>query len=287
MLSTGSMLQLFALLTGNFSSVSREALQPLQFAPNAALNRTAIGDIARAICRQEAHVVCLLRYPNGSAIATEQQLLRALSTDCAAPAAVRIMDDVELRSAADERSTVAESSVYVLVLPQVSDFRPHIFDPNMGAKQFQRYFVVIEGWVRRPPQAGWRHWLRDMFRVFWMKQVLNVVVIFNDGDADGSGQPKWFTYTPFGCVDTEAEPHDSNIWHVPVVPANDGDQQLRTIRVQSGDERLFAGKLDNVYGSEMTVSMAVDEVRAMERADFERNGFDGVDGRVADLIRER
>lgn len=184
-------------------------------------------------------------------------------------------------------------------LPQVPDFQQHIFDPRMGAKQFQRYFVVIENRVQRetPPNSGQqpkRLWLRDMFRVFWLKQVLNVVVIFNDDDDDdaddGSGDgPKWFTYTPFGGDDA-ANTGDSNLWHVPVVEedaANGGDEQLRTIRVHANDEQLFVNRLGNVHGSRMSVSMYVDEVRAVERADFGRQGFDGVDGRVADLIRER
>lgn len=123
------MLQLFAVLSGNFSTYTLwpPTLQPVA-ASFGALVHTDIVDIAQAICRQRAHVVCLLRHPDGRAIATEQALLRALSTDCAEAAVVRILDDFQLRSAAadgrplgDARQThaaVAESSVYVLVLAQ-------------------------------------------------------------------------------------------------------------------------------------------------------------------------
>lgn len=255
------------------------------------VNSTAIALISAAICRQQSHVIILLRHLNShnAVSSTEQQLLHDLNSNCATP--LQILDDVEMRSAREHRQ---EMCVYLLIVPQIDAFQPHIFDTRMGAKQFQSYFVVIE---ERVSIASDDNWLREMFRVFWLKQILNVVVIFVDDD---SGVPKWFTYTPFGERNLHSlngncgpaagrDPTTTSIWNVPRVlegPNNGGRDNLCTIRMQA-DSHFFSAGLINMRGSELSVTMSADEVRAVEHVNFEKCGFDGVDGRVADLIRER
>lgn len=65
-----------------------------------------------------------------------------------------------------------------------------------------------------------------------------------------------------------------------------GGDHLCTIRVRA-DAQLFSAGLINVHGSTLLVSMSADEVRAVERVHYDVHGFEGVDGCVADLIRER
>lgn len=278
-----SLLHLASILSANLStSAHLEQLTPSAY--TAHFNRHEITQIARAICRQEAHVIRILRHPTRTAIVTEQHLLRALNGDCAA-APVQILNDFEMRTA--QRPHHSELCINVLVLANVSDFQQHIFDPRMGAKQFQRYFVVIEANVA---VGGDRKWLRDMFRVFWLKQVLNVVVIFMDGEG-GDDAAKWFSYTPFADdAASSADAETTSNWHVPLAQdsaANGGGDRLRTIETNATAGELFVNRLGNVHRSRMSVSMVVDEVRAIARPNFADCGFDGVDGRVADLIRER
>lgn len=282
------LLQLVSLLS-TYSTVPIDSnlapLLPINTTTSVGYRSDAIDAIAQAICRQEAHVIRFFRRPtrNAATILTEQLLLHALNNDCEPAAVVQILAETELRSTFRYHQ---EMSVFVLVLGRMADFQPHIFDTRMGAKQFQRYFVVIEA----PIPVG--RWLRDMFRVFWLKQVLNVVVIFNDGLGEA---PRWFTYSPFGDVNDGVVAADNghngtSMWHVPLLhesAANGGDEQLRTIETNSTAGDWFANRLGNVHHSRLTVSMHPDEVRAIARPNFEVNGFDGVDGRVADLIRER
>lgn len=212
--SIGSVLKLLSVLSINLPihTDHRTNTTPTIFA--SLITDTAITQIAAAICRQQSHVIRVLRQtsdPNLAVSSAEQRLLHALHANCTT-APLQILNDSELRTEA--RKDRQEMCVYVLVLRRVEDFQPHIFDSRMGAKQFQSYFVVIE--ARIGLESHGAGWLLEMFRVFWLKQILNVVVIFVD---DASGEPKWFTYTPFGdrCEGTETAADGqfaTSIWYV-------------------------------------------------------------------------
>lgn len=227
-------------------------LLPTDF--NAHFNRSAIESITAAICRQEVHVIRLV--VNCVTITTTaQHILHTLNTNCMT-AAVKVMYAMEFRKLSESLHRF-ERSAFVFVLADVAQFSAQLFNRRLEAKEFQYYFVVVDGLVddRADPS---RQWLRTMFDAFWQKQVLNVVVIFNAGDG-----LRWFTYTPFA------------------------DHGVDLIAIDATTAELFYDRLNNVGRSEIVIAMNRDEVRAVPQTDFEKNGFSGVDGMVAEIIREK
>lgn len=233
-------------------------LLPITHHHSAHFHQEAIQTIATAICVQEAHAIRLIVEPN-DATPTAQHLLQRLHTDCrTAPVDVMCGLVFGKRSAA---MYPFKHSVLVFVLADWTQFRGQLFNRRLESKGSQRYFLVIEAVVKK--DAVHLEWLHHIMCELWLKQILNVVVIFSDGNA----VLRWFTYTPFGGGSTER-------------------RRVKLIEMNSTAD-WFINTLRNVERSKLFVTMNDDEVRAVPKDKYKTEGFTGIDGMVADVIRER
>lgn len=219
-------------------------------------NQDVIRNVSSRICLQESHVIRIIVNDGAIIPLTAQHILHDLNANClAAPVEVMLDSVFQLRS---QEQYPFQLCVFVFVLSDWRQFRSEWFNRRLEAKGLQRYVFVIEELVEASEEQT--DWLHNIMAELWMKQILNVVVIFsNKGE-----KLRWFSYTPFGK------------WN----------PQIELIEMNSTSDWFF-DKLRDVGKRKLTITMRADEVRAVAKKNFETEGFSGVDGMVANLIRER
>lgn len=232
-------------------------LLPKYYSPE--FNESNVKLISTGICELESHVIRFVVDP-ANITTTAQHILHNLNTNClSAPVQVMYESMFRIRS---EQFYQFQLCVFVFVLADVHQFRSHLFNRRLEGKGLQRYFFVIEGIVEPSRSGVDRSWLRQIMTELWQKRILNVVVIFSEGD----DELQWFTYTPF----------------------LDEGKRVELLAMNATSD-WFYNKLLNLGLSQMVISMHNDEVdvRAQPKDDFRTEGYTGVDGMVANLIRER
>lgn len=119
-------------------------------------------------------------------------------------------------------------------------------------KKHQKYLVIIEEILKK---TLFKSWLREIFKLMWQKNVLNVIVIFYLDK-----KVHIYTYNPF----------DPDNYFIKIHPRHFRDVYYRN--------------LGNLHRYPIYVSMYVDGVRSFGKSE---HGFDGVDGNLAELLEEK
>lgn len=112
-------------------------------------------------------------------------------------------------------------------------------------------------------------WIQKLLDIMWQKNVLNVAVMFNNIEVEEqSSRSLVYAYLPF----TEY-----------------GFRVLNMTKEKYLAERdYFQRKVTNVFGTTITVSMELEELRVIKsNAPMPVPRFYGVDGDLAELVRER
>lgn len=108
-------------------------------------------------------------------------------------------------------------------------------------------------------------WLERVFRIMWQNKIPNVVAVLK---AVGP-MAQMFTYVPF-------TPTGFRVMNIPVANTN--------IAI----DEVFPNRVRNLYGTTLTVSMEAEVLRVIPPAvNDTKMGFYGVDGDMAELIRDR
>lgn len=208
------------------------------------------------ICRTEAHVINVY-FDDTKSFLTSNNIMFLLSTNCdGAPLIVEtyataLKKPVELkRPQLSSIVCIINDSTFELIGECLS-----LIKKSSEGKQFRRYFLVFE----KVTQSS-MDWLRSLFREFWMKKVLNVVVIYYLECITHAISYHPFSETGFSLLNL-------------------------TNRLQLTED-LFFNKLTNMNRHQIIISMYNQTNRATP-LHTDRPGYGGVDGRVADLIIER
>lgn len=218
-------------------------------------DRDVIRNIVSGICRQKSHIIRFVVDDNNSVPQTAQNILHDIEANCNS-ALVEVMHNSVFRRRS-EAQYLFKLSVFVFVLSNWTQFKGELLYRRLESKGLQRYIFVVEERV----EESTSDWLHDMMAQFWAKQILNVVVIFSKV---GGKKMHWFTYTPFARK----------------------EMKIELVEMNSKSDWFF-DKLQDIGRNELVVTMNNDEVRALPKKKFETEGFTGVDGMLADLIRER
>lgn len=132
---------------------------------------------------------------------------------------------------------------------------------RMG-EQTQLLLLMFETIIKND---GFSLWIRKLLKIMWQKNVLNVVVMFNNIEEHSSLVYAYLPFTEYGF------------------------RVLNMTKEKYLAERdVFQRKVTNVFGSIITVSMELEELRVIRgNEQMPMSRFYGVDGDLAELVRER
>lgn len=226
----------------------------------ASFPRAAIDEFREVICSVEAHVIHIYYDDTIQNSYTSGHVLRYLMECKSAPVQVETFASA-LVSKQDQRKS--RLTVFVLLMANNSeaalDFYTGVLVKKKERKHFRKFFVVFEEVGEGNPTK----WLMHLFRIFWNKNIVNVVVAFFHQQ-----NLQLFTFNPF----------------------TDNGFQLHNISVEniSNEKRffekdMFFNKIMNLHKKTLNVTMDDEE----QRACFRDNRYYGVDGELAVLMEER